>query len=68
MSVGATPWEGEDRTGGRRQQQTHSHIFLAPVLAQVAKLSITGVLVWGITGLIACVCVCVWEGVESRCD
>lgn len=60
MSVGATQWEGEDRTGGHGQQQTHSHILLAQLRAQVATVSITGVLVWGITW-VYCTGVCVGE-------
>lgn len=50
----------------------HTHTFLAPIYAQVATVSITGVLVWGIAGRIAQVCVSewggVWEDVESPCD
>lgn len=53
MSVGT----GEDSTGDDGRQQTHCRVFLALTRAQVVTVSITGALVWGITGPAAQVCV-----------
>lgn len=55
---------GQDR---RSSPAANTHIFLAPIRAQVVRVSITGVLVWGISGPIAQVCVCVF-GKMSKVD
>lgn len=64
MSVGGTPREGQNRTGGYGRQQARSHILLAPIRAQVVTASITGVPVWGISGPIAQVCACNIDAIE----
>lgn len=67
MSVGAAPWEGEDRTGGHGQQQTHSHIFGSSMSTGGESIDHRCACLGNNRDYCVCVCVCVF-GEVSKVD